>query len=465
MSLNAAEIDLILAELHLSGARVQAIVQTDFRNLYIEFYRHGGAWQLRICLEHPRVRLHRDSRAPRRKRSGQRFEDFLRARILGATVVTAEQVFHDRIVALRVQRGDEATLLYLQLWGAQANLIVCEPDGRILDAWFRKPSRGIESGAHFAPRPPERVRAMRPAREPRPRMDLNQTVEADYGELETRVLRERLLRDARRALQLRLTRARARFHELRAGSDGDDRAERWYRYGRLVTAAIHTIAPGADWVEVEDDDSGTLRIALDPRCSAAENAARYYERAKQAKRTAVELADKARNLATGIAALESQLATLEAGDDATLRTIIADAVASKSTKERAAPGLEFHSGPWTILVGRNAKENDSLLRRAVRGNDTWLHARDYAGAYVFVRGPRGRSIPLEVLLDAGNLAVFFSKARRAGVADLYYTQVKYLRRAKNAPLGLVLPTQEKNLRVELDVARLARMGVGAAPVA
>lgn len=463
MSLNAAEIDLILAELDLPGARVQGVVQSDFRNLYIELYQRAAAWQLRICLEQPRVRLHRNSHKPRRKRTHQRFEDFLRARILGATVVAAEQLFHDRIVLLSVQRGEESTLLYLQLWGPQANLIACAADGTILDAWFRKPSRAIETGKHFEPQAPEQPREPRPAREPRPQMDINRTVEADYGELEVRLLRERLLREAKRTLDKRLARARARLRELRAGSNGEDRAEQWYRYGNLITAAIHTIVPGADWLETEDYDGNSLRIRLDPERSAAENAARYYERAKGAKRSAAELTDKTHNMAAGVAALEAQLATLEEADNDALRAIAADpgARGGAASKERSAPGLEFHSGPWTILVGRNAKENDALLRRAVRGNDMWMHARDYAGAYVFVRGPRGKSIPLEVLLDAGNLAVFFSKARRAGVADLYYTQVKYLRRTKDGPLGLVLPTQEKNLRVQLDSARLARLGVGA----
>ncbi|MBO4404694.1 MAG: hypothetical protein J5780_05115, partial [Treponema sp.] len=52
------------------------------------------------------------------------------------------------------------------------------------------------------------------------------------------------------------------------------------------------------------------------------------------------------------------------------------------------------------------------------------------------------------------LAVWHSKARKNGRADLYYTQVKHLRRAKNGPKGLVLPTNEKNLSVSLDEEKL-----------
>jgi len=96
----------------------------------------------------------------------------------------------------------------------------------------------------------------------------------------------------------------------------------------------------------------------------------------------------------------------------------------------------------------------------VRGNDTWLHARDFPGAYVFIRRLPGKTIPLDVLLDAGNLALFYSKARSGGRGELYYTQVKYLRRAKDGPLGLVLPTQEKNLSVVIEEERLDRLQNG-----
>ena len=112
---------------------------------------------------------------------------------------------------------------------------------------------------------------------------------------------------------------------------------------------------------------------------------------------------------------------------------------------------------WLILVGRDANENDELLRRHVKGSDMWLHTRDCPGGYVFIKYRAGKTIPLDILLDAGNLAVYFSKARKNGKADFYYTQVKHLRRAKNGPKGLVLPTQEKNLSVVLDPARLKRL--------
>ena len=125
--------------------------------------------------------------------------------------------------------------------------------------------------------------------------------------------------------------------------------------------------------------------------------------------------------------------------------------------------LTLTSGPFTLLVGRTARQNDATLR-AARGNDYWLHCRDYPGAHVFVRHLRAKSVPLETLLDAANLALYFSKARGAGQADVYYTQVKYLRRPRGADRagagpapGRVIPTRARNLFVRLDQARIQRL--------
>jgi predicted ribosome quality control (RQC) complex YloA/Tae2 family protein len=76
---------------------------------------------------------------------------------------------------------------------------------------------------------------------------------------------------------------------------------------------------------------------------------------------------------------------------------------------------------------------------------------------VFIKQRSGKTVPLDILLDAGNLALFYSKGRQNGEGDLFYTQVKFLRRAKNGPKGLVIPTQEKNLHVKMESGRLKEL--------
>jgi predicted ribosome quality control (RQC) complex YloA/Tae2 family protein len=76
---------------------------------------------------------------------------------------------------------------------------------------------------------------------------------------------------------------------------------------------------------------------------------------------------------------------------------------------------------------------------------------------VFIKQRPGKTVPLDILLDAGNLALFYSKGRNNGEGNLFYTPVKYLRRAKDGPKGLVLPTREKNLHIKADEGRLGEL--------
>lgn len=464
MSINSAEVDGILEELNLTGQHIQKVIQPDFRNLYLQLFRPPRAWWMRVCLENPYVRFHETTRPPRAKRSHQRFEDFAWSRLRGGRIVETEHVYRDRIVRLSIERAGERCFLYIRLWGAQANIIVTTPEGTILDAFFRKPKRGIETGGHFEPARPEGAEKPRTIRPVGAGLTLNGLIDEEYRNAEAVREKERLIARCRRALDKQRRRLATRLVELEAGLAEGSSNDRNRHYGDLILANLHLARAGDRWIEVEDyaDDNRTVQIELDPTRSPADNAQAYYARSRRAEEKAQLLGENATNVRARLRSVEDRLDHLEEMDAAELRHIASEVepAAARRSERAALPGLEFESSGFRILVGRNARENDHLLRGGVRGNDWWLHARDYPGGYVFILNRPGKSIPLDALLDAGNLAVFFSKARTNGRADLYYTQVKYLRRAKNGPLGLVIPTQEKNLAVEIDRDRLSRLGIG-----
>lgn len=467
MSLNSPEIDAVLSELPLSESHIQTVLQRDFKNLYFGIYSPPDTWWLRVCLEHPFVRLHRTAASPGRKRSHQRFEDFLNARIKGGRIVAAEHLYRDRIVALEVRRSEAVSTVYIRLWGTRANVIVTDDQGTILDVCFRKPAEGLETGGTFIPAPPEGDPAA--GREVRPHdadRSFNEFIETTYATLEYNRDRERLINRSRALLDRSRRRLGARLAEIEHGLTAGGEGDRNRHYGDLILASIHLIKPGDEWAEASDylNDNRPVRIKLDPRLSPAENAQNYYDRAHRAEESAAFLESNALSLNHRLERIDRRLDELESLENRELRDVIRDEEQerkrSKGKDSGDTPGIEFESQGFRILVGRNARENDRLLRGKVRGNDWWLHTRDYAGGYVFIRNRPGKSVPLEVLLDAGNLALFYSKGRANRKGDLYYTQVKHLRRAKDGPTGLVIPTQEKNLHVELDDARLSRLGIG-----
>ena len=464
MSLNWVEIDAVLAEIDLPGSYVQQVIQPDFRNLYLEVFRPGRRFFLRVCLETGKSRIHTTDRRPRKPATRQRFAQLLHSRIKGARIAGARQVNADRIVRVDLLRAGEETILWIRLWGGAANCIATDAEGTVLDAFFRRPRRGEVSGGEYA----VEDRPVDPANDPRLssftsrwERDVDSSVRDHYRELEEAERREHSMQAAAAVLRGRGSAAERRLSSLEARRAAVTDAERYKVLGDLVISNLYRVRPGASWVEVEDytQDNRTVAIELDPALTGQANAERYYDRAHKAKRRRGAIEDEIANLRSRVARTDADLRSLADRSAEELEQIVADASSASrhGGRDTPTPGLQFESHGFRILVGRNARENDELLRRHVRGNDVWLHTRDYPGGYVFVKARRGKSVPLDVLLDAGTLAVHYSKAKTNGRADLYYTQVKFLRRAKDGPKGLVLPTQEKNLHVIVDEARVSRL--------
>lgn len=458
--MNWREIDRVLAEADLTGSWLQGIRQSDYRHFLLDFYRSGRPVTLLVGLAAPWVRLHPTARRWTALKTPPRFTQLLRSRALGYRVESCAQWHQERLVRLDLAGPEDRLILWIRLWGPHANLLACDPEGRIFDAAFRRPKSGEISGALFAPPDP------RPAPEGLGLRDLpgegtySQRLEDWYEAQSGGVSVEKLREQARRLLLRRWDQLNLEEEGLQERRRDYERREDWQTYGDLLLAAPDNRRTGLSrWTGKDWRDNSELSLDLDPKLSLIENAQRYYRKAAKARDGQAQLVTEERRWQAESRQVQNRLAELE-GEE--LPGWVAGFVRRAQTKAPAKtgpslPGLTFFSQGFRLLVGRSAKENEELLRRHVRGSDWWLHTRDRPGAYVFIQAQKGKSVPLEVLLDAGNLALWYSQAKDEGRADLYYTQVKHLRKAKNGPPGLVLPTQEKNLAIVLDPSRLTRL--------
>lgn len=469
MSLNWREIDLVLNEIDLAGSHIQEIVQTDFRNINFRIYRPGEAFWLQICLETAQTRLHATTEKVRKPATRQRFAQLLHSRVKGGRITAASQINEDRIIRVDVATAGVESVIWIRLWGGASNLILTEPDGTVVDAFFRRPKRNEVSGGTFNPQDESQSPRPRKAHgdfESRftssPDDSVSLQIERHYQALADADERERLLSSIRRALVNRRDRLSSKLERARARLADTATAERLQLFGDLIMANLSQIPESGRWLETADytNNDTPITIELQPDLTPVENAESYYSKAKKARRRAGALEEEVHNLSRRLGEAEHELESIDQKELEELRQLGRELTPDEKRKPRGGketPGLAFVSDGFIILVGRNSRENDSLLRRHVRGNDLWLHTRDYPGGYVFVRAQKNKSVPLNVLLDAGNLAVHFSKARANGRAEVYYTQVKYLRRAKDGPAGLVLPTHEKNLSIVVEEERISRL--------
>jgi predicted ribosome quality control (RQC) complex YloA/Tae2 family protein len=265
------------------------------------------------------------------------------------------------------------------------------------------------------------------------------------------------------ALHARLSRAarqaERRVEQMLDALSQPSRANEHESAGHLLMAQLHRVTPRADRVTLDDlfsPSGGTRALDLDPALSPAENAERYYARAKAARRareTAEERFERSHEEAERLGAVLCQLEAVQHIDELeAFETEHADLLRT-STPDPAGQSLPYRvydvGGGYDAWVGKGAHQNDQLTLRHARPFDLWLHARGSPGSHVIVRlKGRDDTPPPAVLERAAALAAWYSKQRGSSLVPVLYSPRKHVRKPKGAPPGSVRVLREETLLVE-----------------
>lgn len=476
MSLNCKEIDLIMREAELEGAFVQKIIQPSYTSLVLGLYKNK-AFNLFFSLEGSACRFNVSEKKFSKPDKPLRFMELLRSKIIGLQIESVKQLNADRIVKFvflnTSSELDERLFLYFKLWSGAANIILTDSENKIIDAFYRRPKKKEITGEFFCEASPlseEEIRARLAKFEVRNydnAISFNEFIDEAYKNENPTIDVETVQTQLLFSLTKKIGKLEERKKNLLTELQNFENPESLKLAGDLILSNLAKINKSDDksFFEGVDYTTGkTVKIFLDKLKTPQENANEYYTRSKK-------VISGKKTLSENIVLLEKQIAEIQTEQEH-IKTLSDVSELKKLLEKKAFPatieaqqknksiknfsGLKFNIDGFLVLVGRSATENDELLRHCVRGFDTWLHVRDFSGAYVFIKHQNNKTVPLNVLLKAGNLAVFYSKAKKNGEATVYYTPVKNLRRAKNAKKGTVLPQNPKTLFIKLDEEMLLK---------
>ncbi|MBP5357743.1 MAG: NFACT family protein [Treponema sp.] len=471
MSLNCNEINLILKELELEGSFIQKVVQPSYDMLAFRVIKNGALATILICTGSQVCRIHSTKMSVPKNKKPLRFFEFLKSNVQGMRINSCEQMGLDRIIKMDVSTWQQKYYIYIRLWSGAANVIVTDENNVILDCMYRRPKKNEMTGSTFNPEAKvptqdeinqslERfpIRDFSDRGEEFEALSFNEKIDRFYSENATSLSREALLAQAEKWYNVKHSKMESALQKLLDKKKSFEHADKLKHTGDLILSYASEYNGGPDLTCTDYESGETVHIRMDEKKSAQENASVYYEQYKKAVSGMESLEHDIQLSQRNLQALEQEYSAISKEQNVIkIEQMLRHDTTPKQKNEKPHPGLHYEVDGWTIIVGRTASENDDLLRHFVKSQDMWLHTRDFAGGYVFIKARKDKTVPLEILLYAGNLAVYHSKARKNGQADLYYTQVKYLRRAKNGPKGLVLPTQEKNIFIKLDEAKLRRL--------
>ena len=211
----------------------------------------------------------------------------------------------------------------------------------------------------------------------------------------------------------------------------------------------------------------TVEVPCDAKLSAREQVERYFQLARRRARRRDEARSRRDSFGEQAERAERCLGAPPAERD--WPALEAFERAANILPPSAAPpksGAKKQLGGWSgkmflsrdglaILVGRARDENLELTFKRARGNDMWLHVRGRPGAHVVVLLQPGKSAPLETLLDAAALAVYYSGGENWGKTEVDYAFKKHVKRIRDSTEASYV--NNKTLIVEPDRERLKRL--------
>lgn len=477
--MNEPTLQKITAELseHLTGQKFGKIFALAKLQIAIDFRLSNGNYLL-VSVEpnSPRTYLITRKLKELEKLSKLQlsFVAFLRKRLAHSVLHSIEKLENERILKLNLLAQDdfgETTnyTLIVQLTGRSSNIFLLDYRDYILDSVRETFGYGQEIASKYAP----------PIREAKMQGDktiesfsqgdfetLSAALDNFYLEKQRKQLFTAKVQSARSNVNKTLKKKKALLKNLNKDLVRHGEPEIWKRFGDLLLANVATAKRDGNKISVVDyfdENTPTIEIKADPQLSITEAAEKYFKKYTKARNAKEEISKR---LKIAELEIEKQLAKQEKlervivqNDLETIESFIG------KKKKQARPGKKgkrdnstyyrefISSDGFDILVGKGSKDNDYLTFRIAKSLDTWMHAADYPGSHVVVRNPnRKEEIPHRTLVEAAQLAAFYSKAKRELKVGVHYTQKKFVNKPKGTVAGLVSLSSFKTLLVEPKIS-------------
>lgn len=276
--------------------------------------------------------------------------------------------------------------------------------------------------------------------------------------------------DLKRILQNEKSKNLKKLDKLQETLEEAKDADRFRIMGELLTASLHVMQKGAKEIEVVnyyDELQQPVTIALDPLLTPIENSQRYFRKYAKAKKSLIAVNEQLVVTEQELVYLDNLLQQLSTAGLADIEEIREELVEQhylrdrrkkvpKKKKKETRPALTCYTSTEGIpvYVGKNNLQNEYLTNRLAQPSDTWLHTKDIPGSHVVIRSD---SFGEDTLLEAAQLAAYYSQARDSSSVPVDYTLIRHVRKPNGAKPGFVIYDRQKTLFATPDEALIKKL--------
>lgn len=255
--------------------------------------------------------------------------------------------------------------------------------------------------------------------------------------------------------------------------DCDD-MEKYRIFGELITANLYRI-PNRNLSEIElenyYDNNNKITIKLDKRFLPSINAKKFFKKYSKLKNALAIVSEQKEDTLKELDYIESVVYELESCSTIEEVSAIFEEISendifkdkkelntskkskikkSKFTKNKTVSfnPLKYTVDGYTVLVGRNNKENDYLTLKYANKSDIWFHTKDFHGSHTILKIDNNLPFPNDnVLVEVAKIAAQHSKAKKSSNVPVDYCEVKYVKKPSGSKPGMVIYSNNKTLNV------------------
>ncbi|MHB8251550.1 MULTISPECIES: NFACT RNA binding domain-containing protein [Acidithiobacillus] len=206
-----------------------------------------------------------------------------------------------------------------------------------------------------------------------------------------------------------------------------------------ISAPDHTSAAGA-----------LLTIAVTPGKYLHQQAQWYMQQAQRSQRARREITSRLQEAEKLLERLAGGEPPPPSVDGSATHTSLTSRNPAKKGKPEDATFSQTVIDGFTILWGKNARENDRLTFRTAKSWDLWFHIQDLGGSHVVLRRENSQTpVPEPVLAATARIALQQSQSRAIS-GEVDWTEIRHVHRKPSGGPGQVTYRHFQSIRVRRD---------------
>jgi predicted ribosome quality control (RQC) complex YloA/Tae2 family protein len=355
------------------------------------------------------------------------FDNLIHSLLSASKILNIDTPNNDRILRLTLAPKsaykEKNIVLQFEFTGRHTNAILIDENEVVIEAL-----RHIDANSSF--------RVIRPGVEllslpPYPQKEENKKIEDIEAYLKQKYIdfehkriqglkKQKLLSVAKKRDKLQKL-----FSKLPSAESLAIEAKKYQNIANIVLANLYQIKPYDTKLKTYDFEGQEITIKLPKGVVPNRISEYFFNQGKRAKTKAKNVHIEEENLSTKINFYNNMYhAIQQASSSHELELLVPKRAKAQRKKEKIKECELFWVDDHKVLIGRNSKENQALLKLA-KSNDIWMHIRDIPSSHLIIKTDK-QNLPDSIIEKAAKLCVDFSLTQ-AGDYEVDYCKRRFVK--------------------------------------